>query len=104
MARYAVPAEGVAARFVARTDDASFLPNVWESSEAGSAWHNNQLHGEAVLASGMPTLVQERLVSEHVTGQVELFHKQRDDRSDLADYRAQVFRPSQGKPKRGACF
>ena len=33
---------------------------------------------------------------EYVTGQVELFHKQRDDRSDLADYRAQVFRPSQG--------
>ena len=44
----------------------------------------------------MPTLVQERLVREYVTGQVELFHKQRDDRSDLADYRAQVFRPSQG--------
>jgi hypothetical protein len=33
-------------------------------------------------------------VREYVTGQVELFHKQRDDRSHLADYRAQVFRPS----------
>jgi hypothetical protein len=33
----------------------------------------------------MPTLVQERLAREYVTDQVELFHKQRDDRSDLAD-------------------
>jgi hypothetical protein len=79
---------------------ASFLPNVWESGEARSAWHNNQLHREAVLASGMPTLMQERLVREYVTGQVELFHKQLDDRSDLVDYRPHVFRPSQRSRRR----
>jgi hypothetical protein len=85
VARCAAPTEGLLTQFVARTDDGVLLLNVSESGQAGSAWHHNQLHREAVLASRMPTLVQERFVREYVADQVELFHKQRDDRSDLAD-------------------
>jgi len=67
------PAEGLLAGFVARTDDGVVLVHVWESAEARSDWHNNPAHREAVRASGIATLVEERLVREYETRHVEFF-------------------------------
>lgn len=73
LGRRAGPAKGLLARFVAPTDDGVLLVHVWESAAARSAWHDNPAHREAVVASGMPRLVEERVVREYVTDHVELF-------------------------------
>jgi hypothetical protein len=56
---------GLLARIVARTDDGILLVHLWESAEARSAWHEDPVHREAIVASGMPALVRERRVREH---------------------------------------
>ena len=72
MLNRAGPADGLAARVVAPTDDGIVLVHPWESEQARERWQQNPRHREALQASGMIGLAKERTVREYETHHVEL--------------------------------